>query len=78
MKDCPIGYWKKVMEKEAKSSILKVGVNVVMVDRDQLILDVCVTTRAQIACMLQDGEPQKRRGRLILQEDNKLVGRKRI
>jgi hypothetical protein len=60
MKDCPIGYWKKVMEEEAKSSILKIGVNVVMVDWDQLILDVCVTIRAQTACMLQDGEPQKR------------------
>jgi len=31
-----------------------------LVDWDQLRLDVCVTTKAQTTCMLQDGESQKR------------------
>jgi hypothetical protein len=41
--DCLV--WKKVIEKEKKNSKPKVGVNVAMVDWDQPIVNVCVTTR---------------------------------
>jgi hypothetical protein len=36
--------WKKVMEEEEKNSKPKVGINVTMVEWDQLVIDVCVTT----------------------------------
>jgi hypothetical protein len=36
--------WKKVMEEEEKNSKSKVGINVVIVERDQSVVDVCVTT----------------------------------
>jgi hypothetical protein len=40
-------FFKKVMEEEEKKSKPKVGVNVVMVNCGQPILDVFVTTRGQ-------------------------------
>jgi hypothetical protein len=43
--------WKKIMEEEDKNSKLKVGINVAMVKWDQLVVDVCVTTRGQRASM---------------------------
>jgi hypothetical protein len=43
IKDCPI--WKKIIEDEPKTSTPKVGINVVMADWDQPILDVFVTTK---------------------------------
>jgi hypothetical protein len=49
IKDCPI--WKKILENEAKNSTLKVGVNVIMVDWDQLVFDVFVTIKDQKARM---------------------------
>jgi hypothetical protein len=43
--------WKKAMEEEEKNSKLKVGINVVMVEWDQSIVDVCVTMQSQGASM---------------------------
>ncbi len=56
-KDCPI--WKKVMEEEEKKSRPKVGVNFAMIDQDQPILDVFVTTKGQKACMLEEEIQEK-------------------
>ncbi len=44
--------WKKVMEKEEKNSKPKVGINVAMVEWDQLVIDVCVTTQGHKASMI--------------------------
>ncbi len=44
--------WKKVMEEEEKNSKPKVWINVTMVEWDQLVIDVCVTTWGQKASML--------------------------
>jgi hypothetical protein len=44
--------WKKIIEEE-KNSKLKVGVNVAMVNWDQPIVNVCVTTRGQKVRMLE-------------------------
>jgi hypothetical protein len=49
MNYCPI--WKKVTEEEEKNSKPNVGINVAMVEWDQLVMDVCVTTRGQRARM---------------------------
>jgi hypothetical protein len=68
-KDYPI--WKKILEDEAKNSTPKVGVNVVMVDWDQPILDVFVTTKGQKAKMLKEEEFQEK---LVIQEDDKPNG----
>ncbi len=45
--------WKKVIEEEEKNSKPKVGINVAMVEWDQLVMDVCVTTRGQRMIMLE-------------------------
>ncbi len=47
--DCLV--WKKVMEEEEKISKPKVGINVAMVEWDQLVIDVCVTMQGQRASM---------------------------
>ncbi len=52
--------WKKVMEEEEKNSKSKVGINVVIVEWDQSVVDVCVTTRGQKANMLVE-EPLERK-----------------
>jgi hypothetical protein len=52
-----------------------VGINVAMVDWDQLVLDVFVTTRGQKARM-----PKKKnlgKGKLVLQEDDEPNGREK-
>ncbi len=41
--DCHV--WKKIIKEEEKNSKPKVGVNVAMVEWDQPILDVCVSTK---------------------------------
>ncbi len=51
--------WKKVMEKEENNSKPKMGIIVVMVDWDQLVVDVCVTTRGQKANMPVEEPPQR-------------------
>ncbi len=38
-------YGRKLLKKRKRTPKLKVGVNVAMVERDQPIVDVCVTTR---------------------------------
>jgi hypothetical protein len=45
--------WKKIIEEEEQNSKLKVGVNVYMVEKDEPIVDVCVTTRGQTTRMLE-------------------------
>ncbi len=37
--------WKKVNEEEEKNSKLKVGINVTMVEWDQLLMDVYMTIK---------------------------------
>jgi hypothetical protein len=39
--------WKKVMEEEEKNSKSKVGINVIIVEWDQSVVDVCVTMRVK-------------------------------
>jgi hypothetical protein len=41
--DCFV--WKKVIERKEKNSKLKVGINVAMVESNQPVMNVCVTTR---------------------------------
>jgi hypothetical protein len=48
--DCLV--WKKIIQ-EGNNSKSKVGVNVAMVDWDQLVVNVCVTTRGQKVKMLE-------------------------
>ncbi len=54
------------LEDETKNSAPKVGINVTMVDQDQLVLDLFVTTRGQKTRMLkeelQDREVNPTRG----------------
>lgn len=52
--------WKKVMEEEEKNSKSKVGINVVIVEWDQSVVDVCVTTWGQKANMPVE-EPLERK-----------------
>jgi hypothetical protein len=40
------------MEEEKKNSKPKVGINVAMVEWDQLVIDVCVTTQGHKASMI--------------------------
>jgi hypothetical protein len=47
------------MEEEEKNSKPKVGINVAMVKWDQLVVDVCVTTRGQRASMPVEEPPHK-------------------
>jgi hypothetical protein len=47
------------MEEKKKKSKPKVKVNVAMIDWDQPILDVFVTTRGQKACMLEEEIQEK-------------------
>jgi hypothetical protein len=51
MNDCHV--WKKFIEEEEKNFKPKVGINVAMVDWDQLVVDVCLTTRGQRVRMLE-------------------------
>lgn len=57
--------WKKVTEEEEKNSKLKVGINVVMVEWDQLVVDVCVAMQGQKARMPVE-EPPEREVNLIM------------
>ncbi len=73
--------WKKVI-KEEKNSKPKIGVNVAMVKWDQLVMDVCVTTKGQGARMpkanmrakeLLEKEVYLTKGRQIKWEKEKLI-----
>ncbi len=65
------------MEEEEKNSKPKVGINVAMVEWDQLVVDVCVTTQGQRASMLVEEPPEREvsptRGRETKWEKEKKV-----
>ncbi len=80
-KEGNVSIWKKVIE-ENKNSILKVGMNVYMVKKDQLVVDVCVTTWGQKVRILKVDMPIEKllkieisptKGRKIKWEKDKLI-----
>ncbi len=65
------------MEEEEKNSKPKVGINVTMVEWDQLVIDVCVTTWGQRTSMLVK-EPLEKEVNLTRSQQTKWEKEKKV